>query len=307
MEQEAWDTAWTSVEFNAILRQVEAVSDGQNFWIALYSNHVLLSTRVAELAEKGYKNISVFTWWKNNFNMENVMGILYATEYIILAWRTGLTQNMPCVLDKNPTKRHNMFIGPQQRAFHKDQLNNMINPYQKPAYLAYNMCKAFCNPFDEVFILGSGAGGDIEGCVAAGMNVVALEKDARQYAATLAVWRRYQERLRTVDRDVLFASALEGKMGSAPDVVAVPPRFEHQVRELVTSLLAQEEQQAILDATTCTSCDANIGDPTHKNFGCSVCGKYVCESCANEVARSFGKAGEPKDGRFCCKRCFEGT
>ena len=94
---------------------------------------------------------------------------------------------MPCVLDKNPTKRHNMFIGPQQRAFHKDQLNNMINPYQKPAYLAYNMCKAFCNPFDEVFILGSGAGGDIEGCVAAGMNVVALEKDARQYAATLAV------------------------------------------------------------------------------------------------------------------------
>ena len=228
------------------------MSDGQNFWIALYSNHVLLSTRVAELAEKGYKNISVFTWWKNNFNMENVMGILYATEYIILAWRTGLTQNMPCVLDKNPTKRHNMFIGPQQRAFHKDQLNDMINPYQKPAYLAYNMCKAFCNPFDEVFILGSGAGGDIEGCVAAGMNVVALEKDARQYAATLAVWRRYQEKLRTADRDLLFASALEGKMGSAPDVVAVPPRFEHQVRELVTSLLAQEEQQAILDATTCT-------------------------------------------------------
>jgi hypothetical protein len=214
---------------------------------------------------------------------------------------------MPCVLDRNPTKRHNIIIGPQQRAFHKDQLNNLINPYQKPAYLAYNMCKAFCNPFDEVYILGSGAGGDIEGCVAAGMNVVALETDARQYTATLAVWRRYQEKLRTVHRDVLFANALEGKMGSAPDVVDVPQRFEPQVRELVKALLAQEEQQAILDKTTCTSCDTCIGDPTNKNFGCSVCGKHVCETCAKEVASKFAKAGDLKDGRFCCQRCFEGS
>ena len=57
----------------------------------------------------------------------------------------------------------------------------MINPYQKPRYLAHSICKDFCEPNATVVVVGFGAGGDVEGAVAAGMNEVACEEDKAQY------------------------------------------------------------------------------------------------------------------------------
>jgi hypothetical protein len=178
--QEAWDKAWTEQELKTLLRQIDATAQGNKFWIAMYCNHMLITPTVKELTDHGYQNVSVFVWWKHNLNIESVMHVIFATEYIVMGWRSGVA-DMPSNLDKNPTKRHNVFIGPQKRVFHRDGTGNIINPYQKPAYLAYNMCKAFAEPYNTVLIVGSGAGGDVEGCVAARMNVIALENDERQF------------------------------------------------------------------------------------------------------------------------------
>ena len=159
-----------------LFRQIDAATNSSNFWVAMYCNHLILSDTVRELTVHGYQNVSVFVWWKNNFNLESAMHVLFATEFVVMGWRRG-TSGMPCHLDPNPTRRHNVFVGSQQRNFHRDSAGNIVNPYQKPAYLAYNMCKAFCEPHDTIVIVGSGAGGDIEGAVAAKMNVVTFEID----------------------------------------------------------------------------------------------------------------------------------
>jgi hypothetical protein len=222
-----------------LFRQIDAAAKSTNFWVAMYCNHLILSDTVRELSEFGYQNVSVFTWWKHNFNIEGAMHLLFATEYVVMAWRRG-TSGMPCHLDANPSKRHNVFVGPQQRHFHRDGNGNLINPYQKPAYLAYNMCMAFCEPHDTVVVVGSGAGGDIEGAVAATMNVVAFETDQRQFQCTEGVWRKYQERLLTHDRKIVFAAVFEGKLGCYPLEVDVPQRFVAQMQCHLQSLLDAE-------------------------------------------------------------------
>ena len=286
-----------------MFRQIDAASKSSNFWVAMYCNHLILSDTVRELTDFGYLNVSVFTWWKHNFNLESAMHLLFATEYVVMGWRRGVA-GMPCHLDTNPTRRHNVFVGTQQRIFHRDASGNIVNPYQKPAYLAYNMCKAFCEPHDTIVIVGSGAGGDIEGGVAAMMNVVAFETDHRQFTCTEGVWRKYQEKLLTQDRKVVFPGAFEGKLGFYPVDVDVPTRFVVPMQDHLRALLQAEEEEASKPPTTCSGCENVIDNGDSPEAKCSKCEVFVCIVCAEQVRKENSRDGMP-DGTFCSKDCLD--
>ena len=303
LEQEAWDRAWSAAEMKAMFRQIDAAAKSTNFWVALYCNHLILSDTVRHLTEFGYQNVSVFTWWKHNFNIESAMHVLFATEYVVMAWRRGIS-GMPCQLDPNPTKRHNVFVGSQQRSFHRDATGNLINPYQKPAYLAYNMCKAFCEPHDTIVIVGSGAGGDIEGAVAAMMNVVAFETDPKQFQLTEGVWRKFQEKLESLDRTIVFPGAFEGKLGSYPLELDVPARFVASVQDHLRALLQAEAEEASRPPTSCSSCDNLIADPESPDSKCASCGLFLCNRCETQ-ARSLHERDPMPVGRYCSKDCLD--
>jgi hypothetical protein len=63
----------------------------------------------------------------------------------------------------------------------------MINPTQKPVTSSYRFGKLFCRPGGNALVMGCGAGGDVFGLVAAGLNVVAFESDPVQ-TATVQAW-----------------------------------------------------------------------------------------------------------------------
>ena len=286
-----------------LFRQIDAATNSSNFWVAMYCNHLILSDTVRELTVHGYQNVSVFVWWKNNFNLESAMHVLFATEFVVMGWRRG-TSGMPCHLDPNPTRRHNVFVGSQQRNFHRDSAGNIVNPYQKPAYLAYNMCKAFCEPHDTIVIVGSGAGGDIEGAVAAKMNVVAFEIDEKQYRCTEGVWRKYQEKLETHTLKLVFPGAFEGKLGSYPMELDVPTRFAVTVHDYVQGLLQAEAEEASRPPTVCSSCDAIIEVAQSATSKCAKCGLVVCNQCSEAVLNANQRESMP-EGRFCSKDCLD--
>ena len=115
LQQEGWDTAWTDTEFKIILRQIDAVATNDRFFIAVYCGHMLISPTVTYLVEHGYQQPSVICWYKSNQNVEGLPQLIFAFEWIVIAWRSGFA-GMPFQMEANPLRRHNIIVGPTLRA-----------------------------------------------------------------------------------------------------------------------------------------------------------------------------------------------
>lgn len=105
----------------------------------MYCNEALLSSTMESLRSYGFQNVDSIAWYKFNQNAEGTNNFVYAFEWLVLGWRGGKA-GLPWNLDQNPLRRHNLLYGPTQRQFHKNTRGEIINHYQKPAYLAYNLC-----------------------------------------------------------------------------------------------------------------------------------------------------------------------
>ena len=285
-----------------LFKQLDALSKSPNYWVAMYCNHWLLGPTMSAMEKHGFTNVSYLIWWKNNFNIDNAPHLVFATEHIVLGWRSGF-RGMPTFLDPNPTKRHNVIIGPQQRQFHTHQ-GKVINPYQKPQYLAYSLCKAFCEPNATVVVVGFGAGGDMEGAVAAGMNVVGFEKDKAQYDAVLGVWRTYQTKLEAKKHlNDVFPGACLGRLGSFMMDMQIPPHLVDKVNAIVAELIQEEERAQAPAKVRCAACDDPMGPEDSENIPRCACGAAVCNTCTALVLKE-AKREENTPGHYCSKHCL---
>ena len=298
--REEWDKAWSAEEVTQLFKQMDACTQNDKYWVAMYSNHWLLGQTMSCMEKHGFLNVSYLVWWKNNFNIDNAPHLVFATEFVVMGWRSGV-KGTPSFLDPNPSKRHNMIIGHQQRHFHMKN-GQAINPYQKPVYLAYSICKTFSDPASTIVVVGSGAGGDIEGAVAAGMSVIAFEKDRFQHEAVVGIWRAYQAKLEGGTVDDLFPGAKLGRLGSSLTEVLVAPQFIDQVQEFADLLLFQEEEnKKPVPDVKCSGCDNVVGTEKTDYPKC-LCGSPTCDSCSAGVIASLG-LDKPPEGRFCSKVC----
>ena len=234
--------------------------------------------------------------------MEGLPQLVFAFEWIVIAWRSGFS-GMPFQMEANPMRRHNIIIGPTLRVHHKNRNNEVINPYQKPPYLAFNLCKTFAAPLDTILVIGFGAGGDIEGASCAGMNVVGIERDKKQYDGTLAVWRSHQQKLSGAsDFPTVFPSMTEGRFGSFPVDFDIPIEFIDKVKDYVQHLREGGDKEAEPDVGCC-SCDFVLGKRGQDVLCCTKCHAPLCDSCADGIKRAAGRDPYPS-GRFCKADCI---
>ena len=91
----------------------------------------------------------------------------------------------------------------------------VVNPTQKPSYIASELAKAFLAPGSTVVVVGAGAGGSVEGFISAGMNVVAFENDIRQVEALRQIWTGY-ESAHAEKGDKCFKQKQSGILGHCP-------------------------------------------------------------------------------------------
>jgi hypothetical protein len=184
-------------------------------------------------------------------------------------------------------------VGPTLRVHHKNSSGNVINPYQKPAYIAYQLCKTFALPLDTILIVGFGAGGDIEGASAAGMSVVAIEMEKTQFDATLAIWRTHQQQLiGGVPYETLFPSIQEGRFGSLPVDFDIPERFVSRMRATLEQFI-EEEKAASEPTISCASCDVVLGKRKDPYPQCTACETPVCDKCVGEVKEASSRTPFP--------------
>ena len=149
-------------------------------------------TKVLETT--GYQHIQMLTWYKFDQQLAGpVFRMTSATEVALVAYWGNVKQdargmfNMPT----NPTSRHNVVLGPGKRVLSKNTLGQATNVHEKPDYLSEYIINWFSNMDAWIMVAGFGAGGDLRGILNASRNVVGIENDPKQYAATTGILRNY--------------------------------------------------------------------------------------------------------------------
>ena len=128
------------------------------FFPEICCGHRISSQTVYWLEEYGSQHVTEIHWSKANQNLEGHQQTIFAFELITIAWRGRFTA-MPVHMERNPMRRHNIMVGPTLRVHHKHSNGENIDPSQKPADIAYQLCKVFAQPLDNILVVGFGAGG----------------------------------------------------------------------------------------------------------------------------------------------------
>ena len=94
---------------------------------------------------------------------------------------TKLQTNFP----NSAKERHNWIEGPRVTDFGKhfsgDNAGRVVNQLEKPTWLIRQLLRPVMTPGGHVLIVGTGAGGDVRGCIEEGWSASGIEIDPVQY------------------------------------------------------------------------------------------------------------------------------
>jgi hypothetical protein len=253
------------------------------------------------MESQGYKKFQTLTWYKYNQNFEGASMFVHAVEHCMIGCRSS-DKSYQFALPANPLMRHNFIYGQTKRRPHIAPDSLPINPCQKPLYVSELFAKTFCAPNSVALVVGAGAGGDVEGFIKAGVNVIAFESDKRQVDALAAVWTKY-ESLASAGKNPWPKNPEVGHMGHVPVAGDLPSRLvkpfltymESEECQEVKEQLQLEDSSKVPETVKCSSCAKPIlEDPILK---CAMCPFTVCGPCDEAIKEAADY--NPVDVFFC--------
>ena len=170
----------------------------------------------------------------------------------------------PQCLPTDPRKRHNFFSCPSVTTLYQKDIGGPINPCQKPIQLSRQLIANHCPPGGNVLVIGFGAGGEVEGAIAAGCNVVGVEYDLTQFNAfTAHVIRKEESATKEEERLKL----LQAKATNAP-FSSNNPVDSPNANISVSSGTATQEQKNL----NCPECGTTVLVAEGESYSmCSSC------------------------------------
>ena len=246
-----WDQAvLTSEELVHVFKGIGVANSAPFYAVVLWVHIFQLQTVSEALRATGHDNVQVLFWHKVDARHNAPQHLFVpAIEVAVVAYHKSNAKysehlNMPATL----AERQNLVIGPGQHKYDRDSNDKPINIHQKPAWLSELIGGWYAKTGAHVVVLGSGAGGDVQGLMNLGLNVVAVEKDIAQLTAMMANLRSYQP-----------VSQLEV-------VITVP-----EVRAAKKTLAKVEE---IVVGKACSKCPPS--DKPAEAMLCPSCGGVYC-------------------------------
>ena len=164
-------------------KQFDAINTtGSYCWIVM---HKPLDTAIVHeaMAERGYKNMSYIFWEKPNHYVEGPNTRLTPSVEMGTVGCYPDASHIKVNASSNPRDRPNIVRAPSVLTLAKDLAGNVINATEKPPGLAQWLFNTYCPKGSTVLIVGTGAGGCVKGAVEAGMNVIGVENDEKQFKA----------------------------------------------------------------------------------------------------------------------------
>ena len=284
-----WDHQLTKEEFTNMLKQVECLNACQNYVVIFWHkpDDSLLIRSVME--DRHFRELTNFFWHKTNHYTHTPPTHYTSSIEMCTIGYLPSREKCPNLLNKDPRKRHNFISLPPVTNYLTYDNGDQINPCQKPIDLAYTLVKNHVEPGGNVLVLGSGAGGEVMGAVAAGCNVVAIEKDVKQFNGLVA--HLIKTKNAEIEDDRKKAKLLESQNEGDDQST------EGGESERSQSSTPTYEKEELPDRFVCKECDEVIEPPIDLLFACSTCigdrifhpnccrlveGAYQCLSCIEE-------------------------
>jgi hypothetical protein len=129
----------------------------------------------------GYIHGHPMYFYKVGQNAGGLKQFIYAVDTGFIAYRPS-RDKVAWLGPANPLQRHNIIFVPNMKDKRLTSSDGKtVNRTEKHPLCTRALCARFCKKGDWVLVAGSGAGGDVEGALGAGCNVVAIEKDSFQF------------------------------------------------------------------------------------------------------------------------------
>jgi hypothetical protein len=241
--------------------------------------------------------------------MQNTSGMEFikAVEFMVAGYKGGVRNCHLTFPDVNPVFRHNVLfghqVGPKRKYPGEDE---EVNTTQKNPNIASALGRIMCTPGANALVLGAGSGSEVLGLARVGVNVVGIERDAKQFRALTeristeaALPEAAQKQLAEDDRQINVFKQLAAKFTKLNSDVSShftemqldsspPSEGDSQSREQPSSTAAEE--------TACPAC--GLGVQAHLSSGCSKpqCPVKIMHTTCTESCNSCRKA-------FCSKDC----
>jgi hypothetical protein len=278
-------------------KQFDAFNTQKNHtWIVMHKPTDSLLVQEAML-ERGYKNLSHVFWHKPN---QYVDGPNYNLTPVVEMGTVGCipgAASVPHNMNTDPRKRPNMISIPSVTTLSKDTAGNILNPTEKPPGLARWLLETFCPKGSNVLIVGTGAGGCLKGAVIAGMNVIGVENDEKQFHALQSEMNAWVAGM-SAEKKKKQAKSLK----QASDTSASPEKKpkDKPVAEVPVSL----SQVSAIQEGKCFGCDGAPNAEDGELLQCALCDKMLHKLACLEQHPPNADGSESDVGLICgfCKR-----
>ena len=171
-------------------------------------------------------------------------------------------------LSVDPRQRQNVFTCPIVKRPFCDSSGVPCNITQKPAALFKWFCESFAPPGSWVLIGCGGIGGDAIGAVRAGMNVVIVESDERQYKGIKKHLFAVNTKI-IQEREVAMAS--QEQTLKKITVVGENPSKSAQLMSQTSKIVVEVDKNVPKVPPKCPDCSELLEKGYNINQHCSQC------------------------------------
>jgi len=294
-----WDTLLTDSQLTLFFQQIAIINKATCHVITLHTHFADAGRIRAAMANHGYQHIHPLYVYKPNQNLKGTNQFIFAVDLILVGYKSSRNDIKLSFADPNPTMRHNLIYSHSVNSRFSMSDGVPVNITQKHPGVAAYLGEVFCSPGDTVMVIGAGSGSEVLGFNRAGMKVVGIEKDAKQFRGCCArlVQEHAEEQKVMTQHNLEVAQVLELKRvaskfqhydpeepvnveGSDDDAHPAPPDVPI-IQDCISCGLPLGQNSAECDLTTCEVTKVHVACLVAKTDGEGDCTHGFCsDQCA---------------------------
>lgn len=308
-----WDVLLSDAEIELLFQQLAIMNTASAHTIFLHVHPKDIGRIWKALETNGYQHVHLLYVYKPQHNQVGTHQYLNAIDQILVGYSPTRSAAKPRFNNPNPLFRHNLLWS--HTPHHKRKMEasgdlKSVNPTEKHPIVSMQLGKVHCSPGGRALVIGAGSGSEVIGFNRAGLNVVALEKDPRQFQAICSRLVQESENLEEIDLKVTM------------EVEQVESQLRRTSRFQVGSKISEKKSPSKPPKSSRSSAQAVQVKAKSKSSSSRKILPQKCVACGSNDDLKMGKCellsckvviheecmmncGDC-DALFCKKRCMEG-
>ena len=292
-----WDVLFSDVEMETFFTQMACINRAVSFCLMLSIVYHDAGRVRACMIRFGFVDIHPVYVYKPQQNTTGLEWI-FAVEIMLVGYKGGIRDCALTFQDMNPVYRHNLLfahqVGSKLKYAGEDEL---VNTTQKNPNVASALGRITCKPGSSALVLGAGSGSEVVGLARVGVNVVALERDHKQFKA---LTERLTSEAAASEQAIKQAAAQAAAEEASVHLLSqLASRFTKLKPDVAAHFAAAAEDEVVEQSVSSPVVDA--AEAEDGKLSCVGCGKPVAARDEAICAKVGCVSGKMHAG--CCERC----